>query len=179
MWPSGNPAHCRVARSGFDSPLEMSVGAPAVLSGPCFFLSKRGILPRAVGQNLTSPPRGTGAPKVPGRWSPFFAPPSPPHHLHERLYLLKPLAPPISFLVQRNGRAHGRTSRPASPVPCTNPIPLALHTHRWPCGPVVTPHTAEWQVLGSTPPLACQSALRRCFLFPVSFLPSVPSSPGR
>ena len=40
--------------------------------------------------------------------------------------------------VQRNGRPHGCTGKPNPPLPCTNPIPLALPTGRRPCGPAVT-----------------------------------------
>ena len=65
----------------------MSVGAPAMLSAPNFFLSRRSILPRAVGEDLTSPTRGTGAPKVPVFPSPsLLLYPPPPQHLHA-LYL--------------------------------------------------------------------------------------------
>ena len=75
----------------------MSVGAPTVLSAPSFFLSRRDILPRAVGEDLTSPDGGTGAPKVPGSPSPsplLYPPPQrlralnlPPclhRHTHDR-----------------------------------------------------------------------------------------------
>ena len=55
----------------------MTVGDPTVLSAPCFFLSRGSILPQVMGEDLTSPTRGTGDPKVPGRWSPLLYPPPP------------------------------------------------------------------------------------------------------
>ena len=138
---------------GSNPPPGMSVGTPTVLSAPNFFLSRPSILPRAVGEDLTSPTRGTGAPRVPGRWfPPLLCPPPKAQRLRERPYLLKPHAPTTSPLVQSNGRPHGRSGRPTSPLPCTTPIPLAPHADPWPCGPAVTQYIVAWRVLGSNPP---------------------------
>ena len=59
---------------------DMSVGDPTVFYAPCFFLSRGSILPQVTGEDLTSPTRGTGTLKVPGRWSPPSLPPPPPQH---------------------------------------------------------------------------------------------------
>ena len=94
---------------------------------------------------MTSQTSGTRAPKVPGGWSPpFSAPPQSP--------ALARQVDDISSLVRRAGRPHGRPGRPTSPLPCTNPVPLALHADRWPCGPAVTQYTAAWRALGANPP---------------------------
>ena len=56
----------------------MLVSDPTVCSAPCFFRSRESILPQVMGEDLTSLTRGTGTPKVPGRWSPLLYPPPPP-----------------------------------------------------------------------------------------------------
>ena len=97
-WPSGNPACYRAASPEFESSFPWhAVGNPMVLSSPLlipcslfltpllfflaprFFLSTGSILPRVMGDDLTSPTMGTGTPKVPGKWSPPSLPPPPPH----------------------------------------------------------------------------------------------------
>ena len=104
---------------------------------------------RVLGPN---PPPGmsVGAPTVLS--APNYPPSSAPPPEAQRPYLLQPHAPTISPLVQSNGRPHGRSGRPTSPLPCTNPIPLAPHADPWPCGPAVIQYTAAWRVLGSDPP---------------------------
>ena len=149
--PARPPAFRRCCPSPHHPPC-MSAGDPASL---LLLLSFQAEHP---------PPGGRGGLDVAnqGNWDPNSTrqvpPPPPPlpppqaQHLHERPYPLKPLAPTISRLVQRTGRPHGRPGRPISPLPCTNPIPLALHADRWPCGPAVTQYTAAWRVLSASPP---------------------------
>ena len=133
-WPCG-PAVTQYTAAWFvlgsSPPPSMSVGAPTVLTAPSFFLSKRSVLPRTVGEDLTSPTTGTGPRKYPAGGPPPPLPPPPKaQQLRQRPYLLKPHAPTISPLVQSDEGPQGRSGRPTLPLPCTNPIPLALHADR-------------------------------------------------
>ena len=100
----------------------------------------------------SDPPPGMSVGATTVLSAPNFPPSSAPPPKAQRPYLLQPHAPTVSPLVQSNGRPHGRSGRPTSPLPCTNPIPLAPHTDPWPCGPAVSLYTAAWRVLGSDPP---------------------------
>ena len=174
------PARPPAIRRCCPSPITLHARPPATQPlSSCFFLSTRSILPRAVGEDLTSPTRGTGAPKVPGRWSPpSSAPPQSPALAREAL----PSQTPCSHhspLVQGNGRPTAALEgqpRP-SPAPALCPWPSMQIAGRVAQRYLSTlPHGVSWV---RVPLLACQSALRRCFLLPVSSFPGGASSPGR
>ena len=176
VWPNCNSTHCRMACPGLESPSwhfsRRSDGAfcsqflafqakhpPPGGRGGLDVANQGNRGPESTRQVVSPPPRPpphgpVGAPAVLSapNFPPSSAPPPKAQRLRERPYLLKPHAPTISPLVQSNWRPHGRSGRPTSPLPCTNPIPLAPHTDPWPCGPTVSQHIAAWRVLGSRPP---------------------------
>ena len=148
------PARPPAIRRCCPSPITLHARPPATQPLSSLLLSFQAEHPPPCGrEGLDVANQGNRGPESTRQVVPSLpCPPPKAQHLHERPYLLKPLAPTISSLVQRTGRPHGRPGRPTSPLPCTNPIPLALHADRWPCGLAVTQYTAEWRVLGSNPP---------------------------
>ena len=153
MWPSGISVHCRMACPRFESP-SWHVSRRSDGGFYSQFLSFQAEHPPPGGRGgLDVTDQGNRDPKSTRQVVPPLLCPKPKaQHLHERPYLLKPHAPTITPRVHSNGRPHGRSGKPTSPLPCTSPMPLALHAARWPCGPAVSEYTAAWRVLGSNPP---------------------------
>ena len=175
VWPNCNSTHCRMACPGLESPSwhvsRRSDGAFCsqflAFQAKCPPPGGRGGLdvanqgnrgPESTRQVVSPPPRPPPKAQSAVRRRfllpispPPLPPPPKPNACARGPTFSNPMLPPFHPLYRVIGGPTA-SGRPTSPLPCTNPIPLAPHTDPWPCGPAVSQYTAAWRVLGPNPP---------------------------